>query len=610
MLVFGGTTEGRKAVEVLEEAGTPYYYSTRSDGQKIELVHGIHLTGGMEVPEMIACCREHDIRLIVDAAHPFAEDLHRNLLFLAKHIQAPIIRYDRIYPAHDQDLIWCKDYDEALLQLEEHHIERLLALTGVGTIGRLRPFWEKHEESWFRILNRRASHVVAMANRFPEERLVYYETDDTTDLIRDLHPQAIITKESGLSGGFTEKVEAARRAGIKVFVVERPDYPPHTPNPQHVKIEYVNGPYGLRRAVEKLLPAFFPLHSGLTTGTCATAAAVAETLRLLKNETPEEVPVILPDGETIYVRVSYGDGYASVFKEAGDDPDVTNGLEIRATVKPTPCSALPLGSSKNPSQREGNLISIEGGEGVGEFTLPGFDYPPGEAAINKAPRQMIRENLTRLITSPCEVRISVPQGAEIARRTFNPRLGIEGGISIIGVSGIVKPFSEEAFINSIRKCMTVAKASGSERVVINSGGKSERFVKALYPDLPAQAFVEYGNYIGETLKMAHELQFKHVTLGVMLGKAVKLAAGHLDTHSRKTTMDKDFIRQMLQESGIAIDISDITLARELWERIPSDQLEGFAHTVIRHCADHCLPLLPDGSLTILLIDDNGTIFKR
>ena len=203
ILVFGGTTEGRKAVEVLEEAGNTYYYSTRSDGQKIELVNGIHLTGGMEVPEMITCCREHDIRLIIDAAHPFAEDLHRNLQFLAKHIQAPIIRYDRIYPLHDKEIIWCKDYNAALQQLETCHIERLLALTGVSTIGRLRPFWEKHQDSWFRILNRRASHIVAQANRFPEERLVYYETDDTSDLIRDLQPQAIITKESGLSGGFT-----------------------------------------------------------------------------------------------------------------------------------------------------------------------------------------------------------------------------------------------------------------------------------------------------------------------------------------------------------------------------------------------------------------------
>ena len=222
---------------------------------------------------------------------------------------------------------------------------------------------------------------------------------------------------------------------------------------------------------------------------------------------------------------------------------------------------------------------------------------------------MIRQNIEQLSIINCQlsITISVPQGAEIARRTFNPRLGIEGGISIIGVSGIVKPFSEEAFIDSIRKCMTVAKASGSERVVINSGGKSERFVKALYPTLPQQAFVEYGNYIGETLKIAHELGIKNVTLGVMLGKAVKLAAGHLDTHSRKATMDKDFIRQMLTEAS-DIDISDITLARELWERLPSEKLQAFASTIIRHCAAHCNPLLPNGTLTILLIDDEGNIY--
>jgi len=593
ILVFGGTTEGRKAVEVLEEAGTAYYYSTRSDGQKVDLVHGVHLTGGMEVPEMITCCKEHDIRLIVDAAHPFAEDLHRNLLFLAKHIQAPIIRYDRIFPPHDGDLIWCKDFDDAIKQLENNHIERLLALTGVGTIGQLSAFWEKHDTCWFRILNRRASHFVAKANRFPEERLVYFETDDTSDLICDLHPQAIITKESGVSGGFAEKVEAARQAGIKIFVVERPDYPPHTPNLQNVKIEHVNGPYGLRRAVEKLLPEFYPLQSGLTTGTCATAAAVAATLRLKTGEMPDEVPVVLPNGETIMVAVGYGDDYAYCIKEAGDDPDVTNGLEIRASVEPV------------------ESFEIFGGEGVGRFTLPGFDYPPGEAAINKGPREMIRHNLS-LIThhSSFQVTISVPEGAEIAKRTFNPRLGIEGGISIIGVSGIVKPFSEEAFIDSIRKCMTVAQASGSERVVINSGGKSERFVKSLYPNLPQQAFVEYGNYIGETLKMANEFGFKYVTLGVMLGKAVKLAAGHLDTHSRKTTMDKAFIQQMFKESGCDIDINNITLARELWSMIPSDEVNTFASTIIRHCAKHCAPLLPNENLTILLIDDQGKIYPR
>ena len=614
ILVFGGTTEGRKAVETLEEAGALYYYSTRSDGQQIELVNGVHLTGDMDVPKMIECCREHDIRLIIDAAHPFAEELHRNLLFVAKHICAPIIRYDRIYPKHDSDLIWCKDFKEAVNLLEANHIERLLALTGVSTIGQLQQYWKKpgtdnrnpemKHDCWFRILNRRASKFIAMANRFPEERLVYYKTDETSSLIEQLHPDAIITKESGLSGGFTEKVEAARNAGLKIFVVERPQYPPHTPNPQNVQIKYVNGPYGLRRAVERLLPEFYPLHSGLTTGTCATAAAIASTIRLMKGETPEEVAVLLPDGETIMVAVGYGEDYAYCTKEAGDDPDVTNGIEVRAKVENQGDRSLDSLDTSN----HGPVPLILGGEGVGRFTLPGFDYPPGEAAINKAPREMIRHNLEPFGV-PLRITISVPDGEEIARRTFNPRLGIEGGISIIGVSGIVKPFSEEAFIDSIRKCMEVAKASGSERVVINSGGKSERFVKTLYPELPRQAFVEYGNYIGETLKIANDLNIHKVTLGVMLGKAVKLAAGHLDTHSRKTTMDLGFIQQMLQESGIIIDISDIMLARELWERIPSERLQVFAQTVICHCAEHCLPLLPNGELTILLIDDSGNIFS-
>ena len=117
------------------------------------------------------------------------------------------------------------------------------------------------------------------------------------------------------------------------------------------------------------------------------------------------------------------------------------------------------------------------------------------------------------------------------------------------------------------------------------------------------------NYIGETLKIAHELGIRQVTLGVMLGKAVKLAQGHLDTHSRKATMDKDFISSMLKEADCDIDISDITLAREIWEKLPSEKLQTFADTIIRHCADHCCPLLPNGTLTILLIDDEGHIYQ-
>jgi cobalt-precorrin-5B (C1)-methyltransferase len=249
---------------------------------------------------------------------------------------------------------------------------------------------------------------------------------------------------------------------------------------------------------------------------------------------------------------------------------------------------------------------IKGGDGVGRFTLPGFDFPPGEPAINRGPRQMLREN----IPGNYSITISVEHGAELARRTFNPRLGIEGGISIIGVSGIVQPYSEEAFLESIRKCLEVACASGAERIVLGSGAKSENALRALYPELPTQAFVQYGNFVGETLHMAAALGCNSVTLGVMLGKAVKLAAGQLDTHSRRATFDRDFVRRLLIESHCDVALADsITLVRELWDLLPSSALTSFVHIVLDHCRRHCLPLLPNGELTILLIDDEGRIYQ-
>lgn len=575
ILVFGGTTEGRKAVEVLEEAGNTYYYSTKTGEQDITLHHGIRLDGALDAEAMQRFCQEHAVRLMVDAAHPFAMQLHQTIAEVAESLSIPVVRYERIYPPRDPSITWIDDYSQVPTD-----IHSLLATTGVQSISKLKYLDALGIKVIYRILNRESSIQLAYQQGASDEQLCFYP--------QTVEAEAMLMKESGESGGFSEKVEEAKAQGMRIIALKRPEG-----FMVHGLWFMVNGPYGLRRAVERLLPEFYPLHSGLTTGTCATAAAVAATLRLMKNETPEEVPVLLPNGETIQVAVGYGMDYAYCIKEAGDDPDVTNGIEVRASIQ----------------MRNGAHIEIIGGEGVGRFTLPGFDFPPGEAAINKAPREMIRKNLS-LITphlSPLAVTISVPEGAEIAKRTFNPRLGIEGGISIIGVSGIVKPFSEEAFIDSIRKCMTVAKASGAERVVINSGGKSERFVKALYPGLPQQAFVEYGNYIGETLKMAHELSIRNITLGVMLGKAVKLAAGHLDTHSRKATMDKAFVQQMLDEAGCQADLEKITLARELWQAIPQDKIEDFCHVVLQHCMQHCSPLVPQARLTLLLIDDDGTI---
>ena len=581
ILVFGGTTEGRRAAEVLEEAGSSYYYSTKTGEQELTLHYGVRTDGAMDGEAMRQFIREHAIRLMVDAAHPFAATLHQTISEVAADMRIPVIRYDRIYPPRDPDITWIDDYRQVPTD-----IHSLLATTGVQSISKLKWLEAEGVKVIYRILNRESSIRLAHEQGATDEQLCFFEDDMLPDA------EAILLKESGLSGGFVEKVEEAREKGMQIIALKRPQW--LMVNGQW---SMVNGPYGLQRAVEKLLPEFYPLHSGLTTGTCATAASIAATRRLLYGETPAEVAVLLPNGETIPVTVGYGDGYAYCVKEAGDDPDVTNGIEVRAKVK------------------KATQFEICGGDGVGRFTLPGFDYPVGEAAINKGPREMIRKNILAVMNhgdSPHDslrITISVPNGEEIAKRTFNPRLGIEGGISIIGVSGIVKPFSEEAFIDSIRKCMEVAKASGSERVVINSGGKSERFVKTMYPDLPQQAFVEYGNYIGDTLKIANELGIKNITLGVMLGKAVKLAAGNLDTHSRKTTMDKAFVQQMLQEAGISIDISDMTLARELWERIPECGRIPFAHVVIHHCYEHCAPLLPNGELTILLIDDNGKIYE-
>lgn len=581
ILVFGGATEGRKAVAELEEAGQPFYYSTKTDMQDVTLHHGIPLQGAMDQEAMTTFCQKHDIRLLIDAAHPFALMLHETVAAVAAKLHLPAIRYERIFPPRDADITWIDNYQDI-----PHDIHTLLATTGVQSISKLKWLEDEGVKVFYRILDRESSINLAHEQGASDDQLCFY----TDSRVIDIDADAILLKESGLTGGFQEKVDAAKQKGMRIFVLRRPK----TPSVFHS----VNGPHGLRLAVEKLLPDFFPLHSGLTTGTCATAAAVAAMIRLTKGETPAEVPVLLPNGETITVFVGYADGYAYCIKEAGDDPDVTNGIEVRASVE------------------KSDVFEIKGGEGVGHFTLPGFDYPPGEAAINKGPREMMKENIKTILAPPSSllppliITISVPNGEEIARRTFNPRLGIEGGISIIGVSGIVEPFSEEAFISSIRKCMEVAKASGTDHVVINSGAKSERFLKDHYPHLPSQAFVQYGNYIGETLKIANELEFRQVTLGVMLGKAVKLAAGNLDTHSKKTVMDKTFIASMLEEAGCPIDLTNLTLARELWERISPEKIEDFCRIILQHCMQHCQPLVPHTELTLLLIDDDGTIHPQ
>jgi len=624
ILVLGGTTEGRAVAKVLDEAGNAWYYSTKSDLQEISLVHGIRLTGGMDPLAMAAFCREKEIRLIVDAAHPFATLLHQTVEEISFALEIPVIRYERKFPPRDEALIWCKDYTEAIDRLNEHQIERLLALTGVNTIAPLRPFWEKHA-CWFRILDREESRNIVKEQGFPPDKILYYQTEkengageEEKKLIRQLHPEAILTKESGYTGYFETKAEAARQMNIPLFVVQRPAIPS--------SFYTVNGEAGLRRQLDRLLPGFFPLRTGFTTGTCATAATKAALLALLTGQEQKECEITLPSGEPIVLPVASTEihtDYArcSVIKDAGDDPDVTNKSEVTATVSFAPNK--PLSENNYPSVSipldKGRNLILCGGEGVGTVTLPGLGLEVGGPAINATPRKMITGEIRGLLLNHMSILhdlaviISVPGGEEIAKRTFNPKLGIIGGISIIGTSGIVRPFSHEAFVASIRKEMEVAKAIGCRHIVINSGAKSERHLKARYPELPTQAFIHYGNYIGETLRLASALQIPRITLGIMIGKAVKLAEGHLDTHSKKVVMNKDFLKDLALEAGCpkekTAETTTITLARELWQIFPKNDYKSFYELLIARCYSHTKRVYPEGELQICLMDEEGEIIS-
>lgn len=605
ILILGGTTEGRVAVRVADEAAATYYYSTKGTLQSIECAHGIRLTGAMNAEEMECFCRDHAIKLLIDAAHPFAQVLHQTIEKVSKCLQIPVIRYERRYPPRDEDLIWCDSYADAIHQMENKGIQRLLALSGVNTLAPLRPYWRSHT-TWFRILEREESLSLAEKQGFPQERLVFYrEGEDELKLLEQLHPDAILTKESGFSGYFTDKVNAARQFGIPVFVVKRPALPE--------TFYRVYGEDGLRKQIERLLPEFFPLKSGYTTGACATAAAKAALLALLSRKEQTESQITLPSGEQITLPVAYTEwagcsATCTVIKESGDDPDVTNHSRIRVTVQ------LSLEASGCDDTER---VIFQAGEGVGTVTLPGLGLKVGGPAINATPRKMIRQELIPLLPSPDSVAIvtvSVPGGEELAKRTFNPKLGIIGGISIIGTSGIVRPFSSDAFIASIRKEASVAKAIGCETLVINSGAKSERYLRSLYASLPPQSFVHYGNFIGETLKIAADLGFKQVILGIMIGKAVKLAEGFLDTHSKKVVMNKGFLQDVAKEAKCeeaTVDaINRITLARELWELLAEKEQNRFFPLLLQKCKSYCAPILLDGELTLLLISEEGKVLYQ
>ena len=295
ILIFGGTTEGRTAAETLDEAGQPFYYSTRGTLQEVTCRNMTRLTGNMDSEKIISFCREHDIRLIIDAAHPFAQQLHLNIFLAAKELTIKVVRLERIYPELSEEIIWCDDFEDAVARMKQDGIEKLLALTGTQTITKLQGFWKEHD-CIFRVLERSESVDIAIKAGFPKEKLIFYQPEEDESLLfKQLSPQAIITKESGSSGGFIEKIEAALKNGIKIYVVRRPPLPEG--------FITVNGKYGLRRAVELNVPGFYALRSGFTTGTCATAAAKAALLALTEECFEEKTEVTLPDGERVVLPI-------------------------------------------------------------------------------------------------------------------------------------------------------------------------------------------------------------------------------------------------------------------------------------------------------------------
>lgn len=276
------------------------------------------------------------------------------------------------------------------------------------------------------------------------------------------------------------------------------------------------------------------LREGYTTGACAAAAAKAAALMLFSQQPVEIVEITLPAGKQLRLSTLervLGREIAScaIEKDGGDDPDNTHGLRIFAQVKKV-------------SNHGGERVVIRGGQGVGIVTKPGLQIPVGEAAINPVPRLMIRREVERVLPSDCEVEvtISVPGGEEIAKRTFNPRLGIIGGISILGTTGIVKPMSEEAFKASLALQLQIAVAKGLKEIVLTPGNIGEKIAKEKL-DLNPEAIVQMSNFVGFMLDECRENGIEKILLLGHHGKLVKVAGGIFHTHSRVADAKKEII---------------------------------------------------------------------
>ena len=298
-----------------------------------------------------------------------------------------------------------------------------------------------------------------------------------------------------------------------------------------------------------------PLRRGWTTGACAAAAARAAFTALLSGRFPDPVSIRLPRGATAsfplaLAELSKGRARAGIVKDAGDDPDVTHGALVVAGI----AWAVP-----------GSSIGFAAGEGVGTVTRAGLPLAVGEPAINPAPRAMISDALVEAAEQngapppDVTVTISIPGGERLAEKTMNARLGIVGGLSILGTTGIVVPYSCSSWIHSIRRGIDVARAAGLDHIAASTGATSERAVKRLY-DLPDYALIDMGDFVGGTLKYLRGHPVARLTIAGGFAKLAKLAAGHLDLHSARSRVDTASLGAMLAALGADNAIVDAARA--------------------------------------------------
>ncbi|NNM57586.1 cobalt-precorrin-5B (C(1))-methyltransferase [Acidocella sp.] len=351
------------------------------------------------------------------------------------------------------------------------------------------------------------------------------------------------------------------------------------------------------------------LRRGWTTGACATAAAKAAYAALLTGHFPDPVEITLPGGQNTAFTLaesalSETAAMASVVKDAGDDPDVTHGALLRVTLRIGP---------------PGSGVSFHAGEGVGTVTRPGLAIPPGEPAINPVPRQMIRTAIAELAAQHCApgdaiVEISIPGGEALATRTLNGRLGITGGLSILGTTGIVIPFSCSAWIHSIHRGIDVARAGGITHVAGSTGNVSETAVRALH-HLPEAALLEMGDFVGGMLKYLKSHPVPRVTIAGGVAKMTKLAQGRLDLHSKRGEVDFPGLAAAAQTAGCAPEIIEpirhANTAAQVFE-LASAHGTALGDAIAAQAWRVAAAVLEDSptELEILLFDRTGTLQGR